>query len=84
MSAMHFERIIKSTRKLIELERLNQRHTRESMVSPSLHVERGKVECQLFGEFKKSLSQLIVHHVILGVQLCPAAHQTSQDGVQTT
>lgn len=53
------------------------------MVSSSLHVERGQIQSQLRGEFKQPFPQLIGHHVILGVQLGLATHQTPQDWVQS-
>lgn len=59
-------------------------HTRESMVSASLHVERGKVQGQFTGEFKQPVPQLFVHHGVLCVQLGLATHQPPQDWVQTT
>lgn len=54
------------------------------MVSSSLHVERGQIQRQLIGEFKKPVPQFIRHHVILCVQFGLATHQPPQDWVQST
>lgn len=66
------------------IERLNESSTRESMVSASLQVEGGQVQCQLAGELKQSLPQLIRQHVILRVQLGFTTHQAPDDWVHTT
>lgn len=54
------------------------------MISAPLQVERGQIQGQLGGEFEQPLSQLIVHHVLLRVQLGLTAHKPPQNGVQST
>lgn len=54
------------------------------MISAPLQVKRGQIQSQLGGEFEEPVSQLIVHHVLLRVQLGFTAHKSPQNGVQTT
>lgn len=54
------------------------------MISAPLQVKSGQIQSQLRGEFEEPISQLIVHHVLLRVQLGFTAHKPPQNGVQTT
>lgn len=45
------------------------------MISAPLQVKRGQIQSHLGGELEEPLSQLIVHHVLLRVQLGFTAHK---------
>ena len=58
--------------------------TRQAMVASTLHVEGAQVQSQVFYKLEESLPHSVHQHVILGVQLCWATHQTTDQRVDTT
>lgn len=54
------------------------------MISATLEVKRGEVQCQATSKLEKLIPNGIYHHVVLGVQLSWSPHQAPDQRVNAT